>query len=125
MLYRAVRPLLFALDPETAHGFSLKALDFLHRLGVASQLLRPALVARSISQPTVRVMGLDFPNPVGLAAGLGKNGEHIDGLAPLGFGFLEVGAGAPRPPAGHPKTPRLPLPQAEGPVHRPGFNNPG
>src|SRR5258708_21391280 len=104
MLYRAVRPLLFALDPETAHGFSLKALDFLHRLGVASQLLRPALVARSISQPTVRVMGLDFPNPVGLAAGLGKKGEHIDGLAPLRFRFLQIRAGPPPPHAGNPNS---------------------
>ncbi|HYS51170.1 MAG TPA: quinone-dependent dihydroorotate dehydrogenase, partial [Burkholderiales bacterium] len=100
MLYRAVRPLLFALDPETAHRFSLKSLDFLHHLGVASQLLRPALLAGSISQPTVHVMGLDFPNPVGLAAGLDKNGEHIDGLATLGFGFLEIGAVTPRPQPG-------------------------
>src|SRR5258708_15218205 len=118
MLYRAVRPLLFALDPETAHGFSLKALDFLHRLGVASQLLRPALVARSISQPTVRAMGLDFPNPVGLAAGLDQNGEHIDRLAPLAFGFLERGAVTPRPQAGDPQPPLFRLSGAAGPMNR-------
>src|SRR5438552_3576240 len=125
MLYRAVRPLLFALDPETAHGFSLKSLDVLHHLGVASQLVRPALVARSISQPTVRVMGLDFPNPVGLAAGLDKNGEHIDGLAALGFGFLEVGAVTPRPQAGNPKPRLFRIPEAEALINRLGFNNRG
>src|SRR5260370_30822936 len=124
MLYRAVRPLLLGLDPETGHGFSLKALDFLHRLGVASQLLRPALVARSISQPTVRVMGLDFPNPVGLAAGLDKNGEHIDGLAALGFGFLEVGAVTPPPQAGNPKPRLFRLPGGAAPINPLGFHNP-
>src|SRR5882672_8374575 len=125
MLYRAVRPLLFALDPETAHAFSLKSLDFLHYLGVASQFLRPALVAGSISQATVRVMGLDFPNPVGLAAGLDKNGEHIDGLAALGFGFLEVGAVTPRPQAGNPAPRVFRLPEAEALINRLGFNSRG
>ena len=125
MLYRAVRPFLFALDPETAHGFSLKSLDFLHHLGVASQLLRPALFAGSISQPTVHVMGLDFPNPVGLAAGLDKNGEHIDGLAALGFGFLEIGAVTPRPQPGNPKPRLFRIPEAEALINRLGFNNRG
>src|SRR5258705_2002844 len=110
MLYRAVRPLLFALDPETAHGFSLKSLDFLHHLGAASQLLCPALVARSISQPTVRVMGLDFPNPVGLAAGLYKKREHIDRLPTLRFCFLSIRAVSPRPPAGYPEPRLIPNP---------------
>ncbi|TMH51509.1 MAG: quinone-dependent dihydroorotate dehydrogenase, partial [Betaproteobacteria bacterium] len=90
MLYRAVRPLLFALDPERAHGLSLKSLDVLARLGAASLAATPA------PRMPVRVMGLDFPNPVGLAAGLDKNGEHIDGLAALGFGFIEIGAVTPR-----------------------------
>jgi dihydroorotate dehydrogenase len=125
MLYRAVRPLLFALDPETAHSFSLKSLDFLHRIGVASQFLRPALAAGSISQTPVRVMGLDFPNPVGLAAGLDKNGEHIDGLAALGFGFLEVGAVTPRPQPGNPPPRLFRLPEAEALINRLGFNNDG
>src|SRR5258707_15367436 len=108
MLYRAVRPLLFALDPETAHGFSLKSLDFLHHLGVASHFLRPVLVAGSISRATFRVMGLDFPNTVGLAAGQDKNGEHIDWHAALGFGFPEVRPGNPRRRAGQPQSPPLP-----------------
>src|SRR5260221_7630886 len=118
MLYRAVRPLLFALDPETAHGLSLKSLDVLARLGAASLLASPA------PPLPVRVMGLDFPNPVGLAAGLDKKGEHIDGLATLGFGFLEVGAGTPRPPAGQPKTPLFPIPQNPAPIKPPRFQQP-
>src|SRR5258705_7925258 len=69
MLYRALRPLLFALDPERAHGLSLKSLDVLARLGIAS------LAATSAPRVPVRVMGLDFPNPVGLAAGLDKDGK--------------------------------------------------
>src|SRR5258705_592666 len=105
MLYRAVRPLLFALEPETAHGLSLKSLDVLARLGAASLLASPA------PPLPVRVMGLDFPNPVGLAAGLEKNREHIDGLAALGFGFLEVGAVAPPAQAGHPQHPLFPRPR--------------
>ena len=91
-LYRAVRPLLFALDPETAHSLSLEGLDVLTRLGAAPLLACP------VPRIPVRVMGLDFPNPVGLAAGLDKDGEHIDGLAALGFGFIEAGAVTPRPP---------------------------
>src|SRR5258707_13400764 len=118
MLYRAVRPLLFALDPETAHGLSLKSLDVLARVGAASLLASPA------PPLPVRVMGLDFPNPVGLAAGLDKNGEHIDGLAALGFGFLEVGAVTPRPQAGKPKPPLFPFPEARAPFKPPGFNKP-
>src|SRR5258706_11009612 len=119
MLYRAVRPLLFALDPETAHGLSLKSLDVLARVGAASLLASPA------PPLPVRAMGLDFPNPVGLAAGLDKNGEHIDGLATLGFGFLEVGAVTPRPKAGT-RSPRLfRSPEAEALINRLGFNNRG
>src|SRR5260221_1309348 len=104
MLYRAVRPLLFALDPETAHGLSLKSLDVLARLGAASLLASPA------PPLPVRVMGLDFPNPVGLAAGLDKNGEHNERLATPRFGVLEVGAGYPRPHAGDPQPRRIPVP---------------
>src|SRR2546422_8907835 len=94
MLYRAVRPLLFALDPETAHRLSLKSLNVLKRLGAAS------FVACAAPRVPVRVMGLDFPNPVGLAAGLGKKGEHNDGLASPRVGFLAIGGGAPRGPPG-------------------------
>jgi len=119
MLYRAVRPLLFALDPETAHGLSLKSLDLLARLGAASLAATPA------PRVPVRVMGLDFPNPVGLAAGLDKDGEHIDALAALGFGFIELGAVTPRAQPGNPRPRLFRLPEAEALINRLGFNNRG
>jgi dihydroorotate dehydrogenase len=119
MLYRAVRPLLFALDPETAHCLSLASLDVLNRLGAASA------VASSVPHLPVRVMGLDFPNPVGLAAGMDKDGEHLDGLAALGFGFIEIGAVTPRPQPGNPRPRMFRLPEAEALINRLGFNSQG
>jgi len=119
MLYRAVRPLLFALDPEAAHSLSLASLDLLTRLGAAP------LLACSVPRLPVRVMGLDFPNPVGLAAGLDKDGAHIDALAALGFGFLEVGAVTPRPQPGNPGPRVFRLPEAEALINRLGFNSRG
>ncbi|TMG76857.1 MAG: quinone-dependent dihydroorotate dehydrogenase [Betaproteobacteria bacterium] len=119
MLYRAVRPLLFALEPETAHRLSLKSLDVLTRLGAAS------LVAAPAPRVPVRVMGLDFPNPVGLAAGLDKDGEHIDALAALGFGFIEVGAVTPRAQPGNPKPRLFRLSKAGALINRLGFNSRG
>ena len=119
MLYRALRPLLFELDPETAHGVSLRSLDCLERLGAVS------LAAPTLPRLPVRVMGLDFPNPVGVAAGLDKDGEHIDGLAALGFGFIEIGAVTPRPQTGNPKPRVFRLPQAEALINRLGFNSRG
>jgi dihydroorotate dehydrogenase len=119
MLYSAVRPLLFALDPEAAHCATLGSLDALNRLGAASFL---ATTAPGIP---VRAMGLDFPNPVGLAAGMDKDGAHIDGLAALGFGFMEVGAVTPRPQPGNPRPRLFRLPEAEALINRLGFNNSG
>ena len=119
MFYRALRPLLFALDPERAHGLSLNSLDVLARLGVAS------LAATRAPRVPVRVMGLDFPNPVGLAAGLDKDGKHIDGLGALGFGFLEIGAVTPRAQPGNPRPRLFRLPEAEALINRLGFNNDG
>jgi dihydroorotate dehydrogenase len=119
MLYRALRPLLFALDPETAHSITLKSLDCLERLGAAS------LLASAAPRIPVRAMGLEFPNPVGLAAGLDKDGEHLEGLAALGFGFLEVGAVTPRPQPGNPRPRVFRVPEAQGIVNRLGFNSRG
>ena len=118
-MYPLIRPLLFQLDPETAHNLTLTGLNGLHNLG----LLKPFL-PRVPALPT-RVMGLDFPNPVGLAAGLDKNGEAIDALADLGFGFLEVGAVTPRPQPGNPKPRLFRLPRAQAIINRMGFNNLG
>src|SRR5712692_6509125 len=115
MPYRAIRPLLFALEPETAHRLSLKSLACLQRFGAGSFL------AEAAPRLPVRVLGLEFPNPVGLAAGLDKNGEHIDGLAALGFGFIEVGTVTPRPQPGNPKPLLFRLPQAQALVNRFGF----
>ena len=118
-LYPLLRPLLFRLDPETAHNLTLSGLRHLHALG----LLKPFLP--QVPQAPRRVMGLDFPNPVGLAAGLDKNGEAIDALGAFGFGFLEVGAVTPRPQPGNPKPRLFRLPGALAIINRMGFNNLG
>jgi len=118
-MYPLIRPLLFGLDAETAHGLTLRALDFSHRLG-----LSPLLGGAPQCRPRT-VMGLDFPNPVGLAAGLDKNGDHIDALAALGFGFIEIGTVTPRPQPGNPKPRLFRLPQAQAIINRMGFNNQG
>lgn len=119
MLYRAMRPFLFGLDPELAHRLSLASLDTLYRLGLSR------LAAGATAKLPVRAMGLEFPNPVGLAPGLDKDGEHIDALASLGFGFLEIGAVTPRPQAGNPRPRLFRLTQAEAVINRMGFNNIG
>jgi dihydroorotate dehydrogenase len=119
MLYRALRPLLFMLDPERAHSLTLNSLDVLARLGIAS------LVTARAPRVPVRVMGLDFPNPVGLAAGLDKDGKHIDALGALGFGFLEIGAVTPRAQPGNPPPRLFRLPEAGALINRLGFNNHG
>lgn len=117
-LYPVLRPLLFSMNPETAHNFTLKSLD----LASAAGLVRaPSLDA----QAPIEVMGLSFPSVVGLAAGLDKNGEHIDPLSNLGFGFLEIGTVTPRPQPGNPKPRMFRLPQARAIINRMGFNNHG
>lgn len=119
MLYRLVRPLLFAMDAESAHGLGLTLLQSFHTAGLSG-----LLASKAPGLPT-RVMDIDFPNPVGLAAGLDKNGDHIDALLSLGFGFIEVGAVTPRAQPGNPRPRIFRLPQAEGIINRMGFNNLG
>ncbi|MBP9713536.1 MAG: quinone-dependent dihydroorotate dehydrogenase [Sterolibacterium sp.] len=114
--YALARPLLFALDAEAAHELTIAGL---HRFGC---LLPEPPTPRSAP---IRVMGLDFPNRVGLAAGLDKNGEAIDGLDKLGFGFLEIGTVTPRPQAGNPKPRLFRLPEQRAIINRMGFNNHG
>ena len=119
MLYALARPLLFALDPETAHLLTLGLAD----AAQAARLL--ATLAPRVPPSPVRAMGLEFPNPVGLAAGLDKNAEHIDALAALGFGFIEVGTVTPRPQPGNPRPRLFRLPRAQALINRFGFNNVG
>lgn len=118
MSYALLRRALFALEPETAHGFTLSSLRLAHRLGVVRARPQPAGCERT-------VMGIRFPNPVGLAAGLDKNGEFIDALGALGFGFLEIGTVTPRPQPGNPGPRMFRLPQAGAVINRLGFNNEG
>jgi len=113
MLYALARPLLFALDPETAHHLTLKL------SGLAG-----LLAARPPACP-VRAMGLEFPNPVGLAAGLDKHAECVDGLAALGFGFLELGGVTPRPQPGNPRPRVFRIPEAQAIINRYGLNSVG
>ena len=118
-MYPLIRPLLFGLEPETAHRFTLGALRRLDRLGlVPAAAAAPARCERT-------VMGIRFPNPVGLAAGLDKNGEYLDALARLGFGFLEIGTVTPRPQPGNPRPRVFRLPAAQAVINRLGFNNEG
>jgi dihydroorotate dehydrogenase len=117
-LYTLTRPLLFLLDPEKAHNLTLPALKRAAALGLTKSITKPAADPR-------QVMGLTFPNPVGLAAGLDKDGAYIDGLAALGFGSIEVGTVTPRAQPGNPKPRIFRLPQAHAVINRMGFNNGG
>lgn len=118
-MYRLFRPALFRLDPETAHHLTLAGLNAAYSLGL-SRIVSP----RPPDDPRT-VMGLNFPNPVGLAAGLDKNGDCINGLAALGFGFIEIGTVTPLPQPGNPKPRLFRLPQANAIINRMGFNNHG
>jgi dihydroorotate dehydrogenase len=118
MTYALLRPALFALEAETAHHLTLNALKALESVG----LVRPA---RPIPGCERDVMGIRFPNPVGLAAGLDKNAEYIDALGALGFGFIEVGTVTPRPQPGNPRPRLFRLPAADAVINRMGFNNLG
>jgi len=118
-LYPLLRPALFSLDPELAHNVTLKLLKLADTTGL-SFLNKPS----SDNKP-VSIMGLEFKNPVGLAAGLDKNGDYIDALAALGFGFIEIGTVTPRPQPGNPKPRLFRLPEHEAIINRMGFNNLG
>ncbi len=118
-LYSLFRPLLFAVDPETAHDIVFSGLDAAAAVGVAQ------LVAPRVRHAPVRVMGIDFPNRIGLAAGLDKNAAHLRGLSTLGFGFLEAGTVTPRAQFGNPRPRMFRLAASEALINRMGFNNDG
>ncbi|MDH5710209.1 MAG: quinone-dependent dihydroorotate dehydrogenase [Gammaproteobacteria bacterium] len=117
--YPLVRKMLFMLKPEAAHGLSLSLLDLANKLGLLRLFLGKPVIA------PVKVMGLEFANPVGLAAGLDKNGDHIDALAACGFGFVEIGTVTPRAQPGNPKPRLFRLEDDEAIINRMGFNNEG
>ena len=112
-LYGLARPLLFSLDEENAHQLALRA------AGIAGLFSAP------VPRSPVRAMGLEFPNPIGLAAGLDKDAEHIDAMAALGFGFIEVGTVTPRAQPGNPRPRLFRIPEREAIINRFGFNSGG
>ena len=118
MFYELARKALFTIDPETAHELSLEGLRLGHRLGATR------LLCNTNSQP-VTCMGLEFPNPVGMAPGMDKNGDYFEALGGLGFGFVEIGTVTPRPQPGNPKPRVFRLTGAQAMINRLGFNNKG
>jgi dihydroorotate dehydrogenase len=118
-LYSLAKPFLFATDPEWAHDCTLKSLDFL-----PTRLAVKTMAGPRVKDP-VTLMGIEFPNRVGLAAGLDKNGAHIPGLDAMGFGFIEVGTVTPQAQPGNPKPRMFRIPQSNALINRLGFNNLG
>ena len=118
-LYPLARSAMFRLDPEDAHAVTMKSLNAMAASGT-TRLIAPAIP----SDPRT-VMGITFPNPVGLAAGADKNAECIEGFGALGFGFLELGGVTPRPQAGNPQPRVFRIPKARAVINRLGFNNLG
>jgi len=118
-MYTFLKKILFCLDPETSHHVAMTALQFLYKTKL-SKLIYPPPKANPIT-----LMGLTFPNRIGLAAGLDKNGEYIDALASLGFGFIEIGTITPKPQPGNPKPRLFRLVKEEAIINRMGFNNKG
>ena len=118
MYYDLIKSILFRLQPETAHRFTLRALRAAHTLGLQRYFPKP------LASPC-KLMGLNFINPLGLAAGLDKNGDYIDALAALGFGFLEVGTVTPKPQIGNPLPRLLRVKEHQALINRMGFNNKG
>jgi dihydroorotate dehydrogenase len=118
-MYSLAKPFLFCLDAETAHYRGLQSLEIAYRTG-----LNPLVSSKPKPMPT-KVFGVHFANPVGCAAGLDKNGEHIDALLALGFGFVEIGTVTPKPQEGNPKPRMFRLPDKQAVINRLGFNNAG
>lgn len=119
MLYNLIRTLLFRLDAEKSHNIALKTMSMFASIGLLKLFFKPV-----VDSP-VRVMGLEFKNRVGLAAGLDKNAKHIDALAQTGFGFIEVGTVTPKAQAGNDKPRLFRLPESNAIINRMGFNNEG
>lgn len=118
-MFKFLLRLVFILPPEMAHNVSLHTLSLLESIGLL-RFIKPKVVSNPVT-----VMGIEFPNRVGLAAGLDKNGQHINALSQLGFGFIEIGTVTPRPQPGNPKPRLFRISKAKGIINRMGFNNKG
>ncbi|HEX4044058.1 MAG TPA: quinone-dependent dihydroorotate dehydrogenase [Gammaproteobacteria bacterium] len=116
---KTLKKLLFLLDPEQAHDVALHSLNLAYRLRLTT------LIAKTAAPYPCTVMGMTFPNSIGLAAGLDKNADYVDALASLGFGFIEVGTVTPQPQAGNPRPRLFRLAKQEAIINRMGFNNKG
>ncbi len=119
MLYSLLRPFLFKMDAENSHYLALRLLKMVSVDALAQKRLA------ALPQRPVKILGLTFPNPIGLAAGFDKNGDYIKPLQGLGFGFIEVGTVTPKPQPGNPKPRLFRLPAAQAIINRMGFNNRG
>ncbi|MEY3221011.1 MAG: hypothetical protein RIT27_2368 [Pseudomonadota bacterium] len=118
--HELMKKILFRFQPETAHTLTLNTLQMLANLHLSSLLF-----GKQPNGKSCQIMGLNFKNPVGLAAGLDKNADCIDGLGALGFGFIEVGTITPRPQLGNPRPRLFRLPEEKAIINRMGFNNQG
>lgn len=118
-MYSILRKALFCLTPETAHELSMEGASALSRIGLMNLMPKPS------DQKPVNLLGLSFPNGIGLAAGLDKNGDFIDALGAFGFGFIEVGTVTPKPQEGNPKPRLFRIPEKDAIINRMGFNNKG
>lgn len=123
-MYKIVRPLLWKTDPEKAHDFVLNGLQRLGRSGLIRNVMG-RMYTKTVPELQVEAFGVTFPNCIGLAAGLDKNGRALPALATLGFGFVEVGTITPRPQEGNPRPRMWRLPEHEALINRLGFNNAG
>lgn len=124
-MYKFFRPLLFLLPAEVSHDLTLKSLSLANRLGVLKLFKQRSSEINTNTTATIEVMGIQFPNKVGLAAGLDKNGKHINALSNFGFGFIEIGTVTPKAQAGNPKPRLFRLSRAKAIINRMGFNNEG
>ena len=124
-LYPLIKYVLFQLDPERAHLIGLKCVDILGRFSFMWSKFPKNSQSPTVDSPTIELLGLQFPNRVGLAAGFDKDGEHVRGLSALGFGFIEVGTVTPKPQLGNPRPRLFRLVQSRALINRMGFNNSG
>lgn len=119
-----IRPVFFRFNPETAHNITMGALSILKHIPLARQIIR-LVFCRETPELSREIFGLVFPNPVGLAGGLDKNGEHYNDLANFGFGFVEIGSLTPEPQPGNPKPRLFRVVKDRAIINRMGINNKG